>query len=139
MFKSILVPVDVSVPDDTQRLLKQAGALADQWGSDLHVVTVVPNVGMAIVGTQLDQNFEETSRMRASDELSAMLSQAAVSATPHTLMGTVYDRVIVLAEELDVALIVLGAHRPELRDYLLGSNAARLVRHSNRSVLVLRD
>lgn len=139
MFRSILAPVDVSVPSETQRLLTKAGALADQWGSDLHVVTVVPNVGMAIVGAQLDQNFEENSKTRAADELSALVSQSGVTATGHTLMGTVYDRVIALAEELDVALIVLGAHRPELRDYLLGSNAARLVRHSNRSVLVLRD
>lgn len=33
----------------------------------------------------------------------------------------------------------MAAHRPALKDYLLGPNAARVVRHSNCSVLVVRD
>ncbi len=33
----------------------------------------------------------------------------------------------------------IGSHRPELKDYLLGPNAARVVRHANCSVLVVRD
>jgi nucleotide-binding universal stress UspA family protein len=36
-------------------------------------------------------------------------------------------------------VIVLASHRPELKDYLLGPNAARVVRHAKCSVLVVRD
>ena len=35
-------------------------------------------------------------------------------------------------------LIVIGAHRPDLKDYLLGPHAARVVRHAECSVLVVR-
>ena len=36
-------------------------------------------------------------------------------------------------------LIVVGSHRPAMRDYLLGTNAARVVRHAHCSVLVARE
>jgi len=42
-------------------------------------------------------------------------------------------------QKIDADLIVLGANRPDLKDYLLGPNASRVVRHSARSVLVVRD
>ncbi len=35
--------------------------------------------------------------------------------------------------------IVMASHRPELRDYLIGPNAARVMRHANASVLVVRE
>jgi nucleotide-binding universal stress UspA family protein len=35
--------------------------------------------------------------------------------------------------------IVIGSHKPGLIDYLLGSTAARVVRHAPRAVHVLRN
>ncbi|MCI2399651.1 universal stress protein [Aliiroseovarius subalbicans] len=139
MFKTVLIPVDVTIPEETQKILATAKGLSACWGSELHVATIVPDVGMAIVGSHFDKGFEEENRHRAHDELDAALAEAGIKAETHVMSGTVYDRVIALANKLDADLIVFGASRPELKDYLLGSNAARLVRHSNRSVLVLRD
>jgi nucleotide-binding universal stress UspA family protein len=34
-------------------------------------------------------------------------------------------------------LILMASHRPELKDYLLGPNASRVVRHAQCSVLVV--
>ncbi|MFY2822514.1 universal stress protein, partial [Ruegeria sp. MALMAid1280] len=42
------------------------------------------------------------------------------------------------AAEAGSDLIVIGAHKPDLKDYLLGPNAARVVRHSTVSVYVVR-
>lgn len=42
----------------------------------------------------------------------------------HILPGTIYDQVIELADKLDIELILIGAHGPAIKDYLLGSNAA---------------
>ena len=53
--------------------------------------------------------------------------------------GTIYERIIHCAEKTSADLIIMGAHRPELKDYLLGPNAARVVRHAECSVLVVRD
>ena len=35
-------------------------------------------------------------------------------------------------------LIIIGSRRPSVKTYLLGSNAAAIVRHANISVMVVR-
>lgn len=139
MFAKILVPVDVSITDETQNLLGKAKTLAEQWSSDVHVVSVIPNVGMPIVGSYIDESFEATAKSETEAELARQIAASGITAQQHVLTGTVYDRVIALANALKIDLILIGAHQPELKDYLLGSNAARLVRHSHKSVLVMRD
>lgn len=42
------------------------------------------------------------------------------------------------AENIGADLIIVGSHKPGLRDYFLGSTAARIVRHAPCSVHVLR-
>lgn len=139
MFKTVLIPVDTSVPGETQRLLDAAAELTKPWGSDLHVATVIPTVGTALVGSYMDPAFEAKRQEAMAADLAAATQVAKVDATPHVLTGTVYDCVIDLANRIKADLIVIGAHHPELADYLLGTNAARVVRHSTQSVLVLRD
>ena len=53
--------------------------------------------------------------------------------------GGVYAGVLAVAERIGADLIVLAAHRPAMRDFLLGTNASRIVRHARCSVLVVRD
>jgi nucleotide-binding universal stress UspA family protein len=43
-----------------------------------------------------------------------------------------------LKSPYEADLIVVGSHRPAMKDYLLGTNAARVVRHAHCSVLVVR-
>lgn len=139
MFKKILVPVDVSVEGDTRKLLQKTKTLTQGWDCEIHVLTVIPNVGMPIVGSYFDEDVVDEGRKAVIETLAQALEAEGLAAKQHVLSGTVYDRVIGLASKLEADLIVIGAHQPELRDYLLGSNAARVVRHSNRSVLVIRD
>ncbi|MEE4186946.1 MAG: universal stress protein [Roseobacter sp.] len=139
MFTKILVPVDISIADETQKLLGKAKTLAGQWSSEVHVVSVIPSVGMPIVGSYMNENFEATAKSATETELTRQIVASGIDAKHYVLTGTVYDRVIELANTLKVDLILIAAHQPDLKDYLLGSNAARLLRHSNKSVLVLRD
>jgi nucleotide-binding universal stress UspA family protein len=139
MFKKILIPVDLSVSGETQKLLGMAKSLSQNWDCESHVLSVVPSVGMAIVGSYFEEGFESESRTKMEEQLSAAVAEAGIEAQEAVLMGTVYDCVIKHASDIQADLIILGAHQPELRDYLLGSNAARVVRHSNCSVLVIRD
>ena len=53
--------------------------------------------------------------------------------------GTPYEEILRVAEDVSVDLVVMGSHRPNMEDYLIGPNAARVVRHANCSVLVVRD
>ena len=52
--------------------------------------------------------------------------------------GRSYAEIIEAAEDLDADLIIVAAHKESMSDYILGTTAARVVRHSNRSVLVAR-
>lgn len=139
MFDKVLIPVDVSVPEDAHRLLNAAQEMTRTWNCACHVVTVIPNVGMPIVGSYFDENFENQRKSKVSQDFEALVTASGIDAARHVLTGTVYDNVINLANKLDIDLIIIGAHQPELRDYLLGSNAARVVRHAKQAVLVLRD
>jgi len=56
-----------------------------------------------------------------------------------TAHGSIYEEIIAAADSCKADLIVIGSHRPALKDYLLGPNAARVVRHARQSVLVVRD
>ncbi len=44
-----------------------------------------------------------------------------------------------VARELSATLIVMASHRPEMKDYLLGSNAGHIVIHNPCSVYVIRE
>ena len=139
MYRKVLIPVDVSVPEDASKLLATAKEISAQWDAELHVVSVLPTVGMAIVGTYFDENFDDKNRAEASERLAKAVSEAGLEAHQHVLFGTVYDQVVVLAGDIGADLIVIGAHQPDLKDYLIGSNASRIVRHSDASVLVVRS
>ena len=47
--------------------------------------------------------------------------------------------IIRIAERAEADLIVLASHRPEMKDYLIGANAASVARHARCSVLVVRS
>jgi len=139
MFKKVMIPVDVSVPQETQKLLSAAKTLTEGWDCTLDIVTVIPSVGMPIVGSYFDEQFEAQSTKAATEELGKAVAASGLHAKQHVASGRIYDTVISKARELNADLIVLGAHQPDLKDYLLGSNAARIVRHATQSVMVLRD
>ncbi len=139
MFKNILVPVDLSVKGDAPNLLKATRALTAPWDCEIHVVTVIPDVGAPIVGSYFDKNFEAGSREEATKELAAAIADSGITAQHGVLIGKAYDCILTKADAVEADLIIIGAHQTELGKYLLGSNAARVVRHSKQSVLVMRD
>ena len=142
MFRSILLPVDLGAPDTWVRPLHFALELCRSGAEALHVVTVLPDYGMPIVGSQFDPSHAEQG-MR---DLAGQMEDWATRNVPqditcqlHVENGPIYDRIMATADRLGVDAIVIGAHKPEMKDYLLGTNAARVVRHAKQSVLVVRD
>ena len=53
--------------------------------------------------------------------------------------GSIYKEILRYLREVEADLVIMSAHRPGMRDFLLGPNAARVVRHANCSVWVVRD
>ena len=56
-----------------------------------------------------------------------------------TLGASIYAEILAVAESAAADLVVVGSHRPAMKDYLLGTNASRVVRHARCSVLVARE
>ncbi|MGR3803767.1 universal stress protein [Marinibacterium profundimaris] len=141
MFSRVLLAIDLNETEGARRAAKAALSLIAQSGGELHVVNVIPDSGMAIVGASIGQSLED----RILTEAKAALLDFANDQLPdlpaermHVVQGTIYDRIIRTADEIEADTIVVGAHRPEFKDYLVGPNAARVVRHANQSVLVIR-
>jgi nucleotide-binding universal stress UspA family protein len=142
MFKEILLPVDLGDPDSSKKALSTAVGLSRSAGARLHVLTVVPGFSMSIVSQYFPENFEEKSLSGAARQLNDYIGANIPSdiATQATVAnGTIYEEILRVAAETGCDLIVMPSHRPELKDYLLGPNAARVVRHATCSVLVVRD
>ena len=141
MFKKLLLAVDVNDPEGSERCTQAAVAMADHEGAELHVLNVVPDDGMSLVSASLSPDHKAD----ASEAAASLLDKWVAAHVPgsivtqiHTARGTVYDQIIRMAKDLEVDGIFVGAHRPELRDYLIGPNAARVARHATQSVFVIR-
>lgn len=143
MTNAVLCAVDISNGDLDTHVLKKAAKLADQEGAQLDVVTVLPDFGESWVSGFFESDFHD----KALEEAHTKLAEMCVSTLGadrnekirHVVAtGTAYQEILKTAESAGSDLIVIGAHKPDLKDYLLGPNAARVVRHSDVSVYVVR-
>ncbi|MCK8483676.1 universal stress protein [Aliiroseovarius sp. S2029] len=143
MSKTILCAVDINRPEEEREVLTVAAKLARMDGAQLDVITVVPDFGMSVVGAYFQDHQVEPVKERAKTLLKEM-TKATLGAEQDAnvrhivAVGTVYEEVLRISKLDKTDLIVIGAHRPDLKDYLLGPNAARVVRHSDCSVYVVR-
>ncbi len=141
-YRKILLPIDLNDPASWRDALPTAVDIARSAGATLSLVAVVPDVGMAIVGSFLPETFESDAIAEARRRLAAFAAAEVDRALLGELRvghGSVYKEILDTAAAIDADLIVMSAHRPDLSDYLLGPNAARVVRHSRCSVLVVRS
>lgn len=142
MYRNILVSIDLDDPSDLDTTLRRAVELTQATAkAKLHVMTVLPPFGMSIVGSFFPKNFEH----EVAEKLMARLKADVDPRLPEGMRcqhivgeGSIYEVVLRISREIKADCIVIGAHRPDLADYLLGPNAARVVRHAVCSVLVVR-
>ncbi len=141
MFKSLLLPIDLAAGTGRRRTLAVASDMAQRYAAALHVMTVVPDFGMSIVGSFFDDGFADRAQSEAAEQLEALCIAhlpPGLACVRHVARGPIYDEILRAAKRLDSDCIVMGSHRPELKDYLLGPNSARVVRHAPCTVMVVR-
>ncbi len=141
MYHDILLTVDLNDEALCAKTLPAAIEQAKASGATLHVVSVVPDFGMPVVGGFFPEDFEEKAVAEVGKRLLAFCDEnvsSEIETKSIVRHGNVYESILEVAGEIGCDLIVIGAHRPDLRDYLLGPNAARVVRHATCSVLVVR-
>jgi nucleotide-binding universal stress UspA family protein len=135
MYKNILVPIALDHERDTAAAMDIAHRLRADGGKiiALHVAEALPSyVAQYISEDQLESRHEETVAM-LNAELGGVKDVRAVVIEGHSGRS-----IVDYAVDHDVDCIVVASHRPGLQDYLLGSTAARVVRHSPCAVHVIR-
>lgn len=139
MYRSILVPVDLDEPSSWEKAIPTAIALCQCFEAPLALVTVVPDWNL-ILDAQWSpiayREFVDVAQARLATLAASLVGIAEVG--QHVATGGVYRGILDVAERIGADLIVLSSHRPEMKDYLLGANASRVVRHARCSVFVVR-
>lgn len=143
MTQTVLCAIDINRPKEEAKVLQAAHRLAKLDDAQLDVITVVPDFGASLVGAYFQEHDVQTAKDGAakllSDTVTDVLGEAANAKVRHIVaVGSAYEEVLKAASLCGADLIVIGAHRPDFKDYLLGPNASRVVRHSDCSVFVVR-
>lgn len=142
MFKDILLAVDVEDAGSWKKPVEVATEYARAFNSNLHIMTVVPDFGMSIVSSYFPADYEKKMMEKTTEMLHKFVNEHVPDDihVQHIVgLGSIYEEILRVSEEINSDLIIMGTHRPKMQDYLLGPNAARVTRHAACSVMVVRD
>lgn len=142
MFKKILVPVDLVHESSWRKALPLAVQEARGHQAELTLMTVIPELDPAFSAAALPRDFHKNRRKDAEAKLADLFAKQVpddIKADRHVGEGNIYRAILKRAETTGTDLIIMASHRPSLRDYLLGANAARVVRHAPCTVMVVRE
>lgn len=142
MYSMILVPVDIEETELTDNALAHAIKLAKLSGAKMHLFHALPDASAFMTAYSFGiKEFENQAVVKAEEKLEALVKQIDLpgEALSYSVsFGVPRDEALSLADELNADLIIIGSRRPSVKTYLLGSNAAAIVRHARTSVLVVR-
>lgn len=141
MYKTILAAVDIDEESSWRKALPSAVWLAQAFSARLYVATVVRDIDAILKGA-VDAHLYEQLVGQAGDRLAALVKSQIpeeVQAKAIVGHGSIYGEILRMAEDAGADLIVMASHRPQMKDYLIGANTARVMRHARASVLVVRE
>ena len=135
MYKNILVPVSFEADRNAQGAMEIAQALRATGGTItcLHVLEQLPKYATEY----LPAGHLEAAKADIVEGLKSLVD-GVPDATTIVTDGHASRTILAHAENNDVDLIIIASHQPGMQDYLLGSTAAKVVRHAKCAVHVLR-
>ena len=144
MSRTILVPIDISDAELTQRVISHVENEAKIDDAQVHFLTVIPSLPYyASLGLAYSAELPAMDDLKAEgkSQLEDIIQKFNIPTDRihiHVAEGAPKDKILELAKTLPADLIIIASHRPDITTYLLGSNAAAVVRHAECSVLVVR-
>ncbi|MEL7211727.1 MAG: universal stress protein [Pseudomonadota bacterium] len=135
LYSNILVPIAFDHDRDTGQALEIARAIRAEGGkiTALHVVEALPKYAT--------EYLSEAQIAQAHLDIEESLKEAVDRAEDvEVLVVTGHSGRTILeqAEKKHADCVIISSHRPGLQDYFLGSTAARVVRHAQCAVHVIR-
>lgn len=142
MFNTVLLTLDLNTEASWKKALPQAVEMVRASKGKLHIMSVIPDMGTPLVEGFFPENYEEKAIAAASAALDKLVSEhvpADVSVKQHLAFGKIHRKVLKAIEETKCDVVVMASPKPDrVREFLVGSNADRIVRRSPVSVLVVR-
>ena len=142
MYQKILLPVDLNEEASWKKALPTAITLCETFGASLHVVTVLPEFNMPMVGAYFPKDFSQKAHDALKEAQHAFIQQNVpenIQTQSVIVDGSPWEAIIKVAKKLNVDLIVMASHtKRKFVDYVLGPNAEHVVHHSKVSVMIVR-
>lgn len=142
MYTKIMLPVDLNEEASWEKALPTALSLCQSFGASLHVVTVLPDYRMPLVGSYFPKDFAEKAHQAVSDAQHEFIREHVpedITVQSVIVDGSPWEAIIKAAKQLEIDLIVMASHnKRKFVDYVLGPNAEHVVHHSKVSVMIVR-
>lgn len=132
MYTKILLAIDHAEKASWEHALPLAVEEARLHGAELHAISVVPEILRL-------PNLPENYGAGALDHVAKKLEGVVGDGIPVTVReGSVYREILKEAHAWGADLIMMASPKGDSPHFLLGPNAARVVRHANCSVQIVR-
>lgn len=135
MYANILVPVAPDHGAVIGKSMEAARALLSP-GGHLTVLTVIEAIP-SYVSQYLPQDQQDRNRAEMQAALAAEF-EGQDDVSVQVRVGHAAQTILDACEDGNHDCVIIASHRPGLQDYFLGSTAARVVRHAQCGVHVLR-
>jgi len=134
MYKKIIVALALNQGHGV-KALNVARKLLDENGEIIAVHVLEPLPGS--IKNYMPANSEEEIMKRVDKDMAERIGEEK-DAERVILVGHPGRQITEYADASGADCIVIGSHKPELKDFFLGSTAGRVVRHAHCAVHVLR-
>lgn len=141
MYENILFPVDLEHTAEAEKALKIAIDEAARSNAKLTVMTVAPGFGMPIVASYFDEETVQNALKEVARHLKQYIDDNIpedIETTAIVVEGNPAELILKQANSDDIDLIVIASHNSKIEYLLLGSCAAKVVRHSQCNVTVVK-
>jgi nucleotide-binding universal stress UspA family protein len=141
MFKCILVPIDLADVERSKPAIAAATTLSQTWTSSVRFLNVLPMTPV-MLAEYVPADFDSQQRQASEQTLAQLAQQSGIDAARLSSVvrqGGIYHEILEEAAAIKADLVVMTTHRPGMRTYIWGSNAAHVLRYAPCSVLVVKQ
>lgn len=142
LYKNIVIPIDLADKHLVEKVLPVVISFAKAFNAKLHFVYIISDYGLKMIEDYLPKNWLKDQKSKYDKQIRALVMPAIsgeIKVDFYLGRGAVYNEIINYSNQIEADLIIISAVRPQLKDYMLGPNASKIVRHADISVLVLRE
>jgi len=141
MYNKILFPIDLQHTREAVKSLQVALGEARRSGAKISVMTVATGFGMPIVASYFDDKTVRQAMKEVARQLSTYIADNIpddIETSAVVVEGNPAELILKQAKKDKADLIVISSHNNQIENLLLGSCAAKVVRHSKCSVVVVK-